>query len=326
MAEPHSDRPLRGTQLLVEHMSTVFRRPALVLIEIGWRWLFGIPLLLVCGGEAQRILAAFPLEASGFNSIDAQNPWVAATQIANVWNYYEPHVAAVLLWLLPAAALTWVVISGVGRAALLRCFGPSGKARPPFRPATMMMLQAVWLCLFALVLWGWFRSIEWVAATHITVVGEPDLIGFAIWAIVLSLGFFTLWALVSWPAAIAPLLALQEGCSALSALGRSLRLGRAFTGKLAEINLVMGIVKLALIVLAIVFSAAPLPFGDALGTSALHGVWAGAVVFFLVANDYFHVVRLEAFQEFWKVYRGHGLSGALRGLTRPSDARRASTE
>ena len=52
---------------------------------------------------------------------------------------------------------------------------------------------------------------------------------------------------------------------------------KQFTGKLVEINLVMGIVKLALIVLAMVLSAAPLPFSDQLGADALHWVDALAV-------------------------------------------------
>jgi hypothetical protein len=76
------------------------------------------------------------------------------------------------------------------------------------------------------------------------------------------------------------------------------------TAKLVEINLVMGIVKLALIVLAMVLSAAPLPFSDQLGTGALHVVWTVAAIFFLIASDYFQVVRLKGFVEFWKMYRG----------------------
>jgi hypothetical protein len=88
-------------------------------------------------------------------------------------------------------------------------------------------------------------------------------------------GILHAWALVSWALSIAPLLMLLEGRSAHSALGQSLRLGKTFTGKLVEINLVMGIVKLALIVLAMVLSAAPLPFSDQLGPDALH--WIGAV-------------------------------------------------
>ena len=82
MAAASASAPVRGTQLLVEHMGEVFRRPSLIAIEVGWRWLFGIPFLLVCWQQAQQILAAFPLESSGFNSLDTQNPWVAAVQLA----------------------------------------------------------------------------------------------------------------------------------------------------------------------------------------------------------------------------------------------------
>jgi hypothetical protein len=124
------------------------------------------------------------------------------------------------------------------------------------------------------------------------------------WTIFLALGFFTAFALISWAFEIAPLLMVLEGRSALSSLGESLRLGKAFTGKLVEINLVMGIVKLALAVVAMVLSAAPLPFSDQIGPGAMHGIYAVATIFYLVASDYFQVVRLKGFQEFWKMYRG----------------------
>ena len=84
----------------------------------------------------------------------------------------------------------------------------------------------------------------------------------------------------------------------------SFALGKTFTGKLMEINLVMGIVNLMLIVLAMVFSAAPLPFSDQLGSDTLRMVVYGATVFYLVGNDYFQVVRLKSFVEFWRTFRG----------------------
>jgi len=61
---------------------------------------------------------------------------------------------------------------------------------------------------------------------------------------------------------------------------------------------------LALIVLAMVFSAAPLPFSDELGGDALHVVWGASLVFYLVANDYFQIVRIKGLVEFWKMFRG----------------------
>jgi hypothetical protein len=299
MPELQATGPVRGTQLLVEHMGDVFRRPSLIAIEVAWRWLFGIPFLLVCWQQAQQILAAYPVDSSAFASLDTQNPWVAAAQISSGISFYEPHVLAVLHWLLPTAAMIWIVVSGVGRGLLLKRMDP----RMRLRPFITMVTQGVWLGLFALAVWGWLRSMQWVAATHINVTGEPDLVGYFIWAIFLSLGFFTAFALSSWPLSIAPLLVQRESRSLASALIESLRLGKPFTGKLIEINLVLGIVKLALIVVAMVFSAAPLPFSDELGEGAMHVVAAASLVFYFVANDFFQVVRIKAFLVFWETFR-----------------------
>jgi len=224
-------------------------------------------------------------------------------QVNAAWVLYQPHVFAILRWLLPLAALAWVVVSGLGRGLILSRMRLNEDAERGPRLVAVIFLQAAWLALWAVVTLGWFRSVAWVAAAHIMPNAEPDLVGYSIWVIFLSLGFFALWALASWALSIAPLLMLLEERSALSSLGESFRLGRAFTGKLVEINMVMGIVKLALIVLAMVLSAAPLPFSDELGPEAMHTVWAIAAVFYLIANDYFQVVRLKGFAEFWKMFR-----------------------
>jgi hypothetical protein len=244
---------------------------------------------------------------------------VAAVQLAHAEALYRPHVLAILSWLVPVAGVAWVVVSGLGRSVVLRRLDSDSESRVPFRPLQMMVLQAAWLAVLAVTFWGWFCSIGWVADTHIPAFGEPDLIGFSIWLIFLSLAFFTGWALVSWPLSIAPLLMLREKRSPIGALLESLRLGKSFTGKLVEINLVMGIVRLALIVLAMVFSAAPLPFSDELGGDALHVVWAASLVFYLVANDYFQVVRLKGLMEFWKMFRA--TCGGADGTCGAADAR-----
>jgi len=292
--------PLRGTQSLVGQMGWVTDRPSLIALEVLWRWLFGIPFLVICWLRVQGMLGKAELDSSGITSIDLQNPWVAATQVAHTWSLYRPVLMDALAWVLPTAALAWVVISGLGRSLVLKRIEP----QLPFRPLRIMVLQAAWLALFCATWWGWLASMHWVAATHITSGAEPDLVGYFIWLIFLSLAFFTAWALLSWPLAIAPLLCLLEDEeSALSALGTSFHLGKQFTGKLVEINMVMGIVKLALIVLAMVLSAAPLPFSDELGADTLHYVSALAVLFYFVASDYFQVVRLKGFVEFWRMFR-----------------------
>ena len=56
------------------------------------------------------------------------------------------------------------------------------------------------------------------------------------------------------------------------------------------------------IVLALVFSAIPLPFeADMTGTS-LYAWWALVTVLYLIACDFFQVARLAAFVQFWRLY------------------------
>jgi hypothetical protein len=283
-------------------MGWMLRHPAVVAVEVGWRWLFGIPFLLVCWTRFQHVLTILSPEESGLTSLNAQNPWMAAGELSRAWWQYRPLLAHELRSIVPIAAIAWILISAFGRNLALKIAVPQPRIR--FRPAAMLVLQTAWLIVFGGICWGWFRSIGWVAASHFRGASEPDLIGFAIWLIFLSLGFFTIWALLGWIVSVAPVLMLLEECSAPSALRLTFRLGRPFTSELFEIGMVMGIVNLALIVVAMVLSAAPLPFSDVLGGGALHVVWAGAVVFYLIAHDYFQIVRLKCFVQFWKIFRG----------------------
>ena len=292
--------PTRGTQLLAGHMSWAVRRPGLVALEVGWRWAAGIPLLMVAWDQAQQIQRLASANPAAPDFIDFDNPWTAAQQLASAWAVYQPPAYAVLSWLIPAAAMAWAVASGVGRNLLLTQMEPQLK----MRAAASTALHAAHVLLLGLVLGGWYASISGVASAHLSAAGEPDLVGCSAWVIFLSLGFFVLWALVSWPVGIAPVVMMLEECSPWQALRRSFRLGKVFTGKLIEINLVMGIANLALLVVAMVLSAAPLPFSDQLGPEAMRIVLGGAVLFYLVASDYFQVVRLKSFVEFWWIFKG----------------------
>lgn len=292
--------PVRATQSAVGQMGWVFARPSLTALEVAWRWIFGAPVLLVCWIQGQGILARLPPQSTGLDKVDLQDPWLSAVLLADAWDLYRPHVVHVLVWLGPLAAVAWIVISALGRNLVMRRLEPG----LPFRPFSMIALQAAWLAALILTCWTWFRSIGWAAARHIGNGAEPDLVGYTVWVIVFTLGFFTLWALISWAVAIAPMLVLLERRTAFSALRQSLRLGKPFTSKLVEINLVMGIVKLALLVLAMVFSSVLIPFAEQIGAGTLHVEWIVVSIFYFVASDYFQVVRLKGFIEFWHTFRG----------------------
>jgi hypothetical protein len=103
------------------------------------------------------------------------------------------------------------------------------------------------------------------------------------------------WAIFSWFLQLAPLLAMREDLGALASLRAALGSSRELRGKLIEINLVMNIVRIALLVLAMVFSATPLPFASVESQAFLQWWWVGVGLVYLAFSDYFHVVRAAAY-------------------------------
>jgi hypothetical protein len=277
-------------------LAACWRRPDLLLIEVGWRWTFGIPAIALLLYEGMRVLRPLPLSDTGILNLSLQNPPEAAQQLAAAIALVTHPVLDAGRWIVPLLAVAWSIASGLGRSLLFKRMD----RETHFEPVTLMLLQLLRFLALAAACAAWWFGLRWAA--NLTLGGaEPNLIGYSAWAICLSLGAFTVWALVSWIFFIAPLVAMLEGRGVTGSLARSFRLGK-LTGKLVEVNLVLGIVKLALIVLAMVFSAIPLPFAASMTGPPLYLWWALVTLFYLVVSDFFQVARLAVFVEFWSRY------------------------
>ncbi len=304
--------PARSTQSFVGTLSACRRRPWLTGLEVLWRWVFGIPALWIVGTKLKESLLAatdgtldpakLGLDKALLNDpVGAltADPMGAAGKLTAAVGLVLPGVLQVGVWLAPLLLVVWVIVSSLGRTAVLRRADPALHARP----LTMMVLQAFRIAVLAALFVVWFRLMAW--SSHVAVSGpiavgaEPNLVGFCALVIVLSLGMFIAWSTVSWWFGMAPLLAMLNGTGVVASLRNAGRL-RGLRGELVEINLVMGIVKIALIVLAMVFSATPLPFQTVTTPEFLAWWWAGVAVLYLIGSDFFHVARLVAYLTLWR--------------------------
>ena len=175
-----------------------------------------------------------------------------------------------------------------------------------------ILLQLLRISALVAVCVGWYRAIGWAAEATLR-SGAPNLVGWSAWVICLTFGIFVLWALLSWIFSIAPLLAMLEGTGVFRSLAHSLRLG-PLTSKLVEVNLVLGTVRLALIVLAMVFSAIPLPFEADMRVLRSTLWWAMVTLLYLVASDFFQVARLRLCPVLAALSSRQGRAKALRIL------------
>jgi len=301
MPQPHpaeivrAGAEVRGTQSFVHVMSSVWKRPSLTALEVLWRWAIGVPSLWIIATYAWRIwLGATGGTADparlGLAHITVTEPFAAAQSIAFAGSQLLPPVLHTARWMVPLLLTAWVVVAAVGRTMVLRRMDPS---LPP-RRAALLILGALRIAFLAATFALWLRTVLWASA--ITITGptargdEPNLVLYFTLIIAATLFIFIAWALTNWVLSIAPMLATLQNLSAWGALRAATRLG-PMRGKLIEINLVMGIVKVALIVLALVFSSTPLPFESYTTAGFLHMWWAGVTLLYLLFSDYFHVVR-----------------------------------
>ncbi|MEO6802181.1 MAG: hypothetical protein ABI197_02930 [Granulicella sp.] len=298
-ALPVPDTPGRVTQTFVGTLSWCWKRPDLTGLEVMWRWIYGVPALLLLRYEALQILLATPLDYADLKQMTLLDPMKSSATLAQAMLVLTPQVEAVAVWLAPLLLVSWVVISSLGRTVVLRRID----RRLHAKPFTLMMLQTVRMAALCLSFLVWFLCLQ--GAARMTVTGplaagqEPSLVPYFAMAIVSTLGLFSLWAVASWGFSMAPLLAMLRGWGASRSLASSFRLG-PLKIKLVEVNLVMGIVKIVLIVLTMVFSACPLPF-EAVATQTFLTIWwAIVLVLYLIVSDFFHVARLVAYLELWR--------------------------
>ena len=307
---------VRGTQSFVATLSSCWQRPSLTLLEVAWRWSFGIPALMLVFVKLHGVLRAATAETMdpGRLGLDpvllndpvgalSADPMGAAGKFAHAIGLVLPGIEHIAVWLLPLLLIGWVVQSSVGRTIVLR------RAEPGMhlRVGTLMMLQAIRLTALTAVWAVWFALLGWSSRAAVVEPiarhGEPNLVLYCGMVIVFSLVIYTAWALVNWVLAIAPLLSMLGDLSFLASLRAAMQAGPV-RGKLAEINLVLGIVRIMLIVLAMTFSATPLPFQSVATQSFLVWWWCGVGVLYLLASDFFHVARMIGYLDLWRAFAG----------------------
>jgi hypothetical protein len=282
-------------------MTAVWTRPSLAGLEIAWRWLVGVVVLYVAAVALGSHGIDVKLDVAGLQNLSAFQPVAAIASLHEFADSILVYTVPMLRWIVPSVIVLWLVVAAAGRTVVLRRLDRTLKPRR----LSMFVLGMLRAGLLAMVwgLWVWCVGV----AVRVSITGpasrgaEPSIVLFFAMLIVGTLVLYVSWGAVSWPFYLAPLLAMQLGLGPGGALKAAFR-SRAVRGKLIEINMVMNIVRIALIVLAMVFSASPLPFSSVETQTFLNCWWGGVGLVYLGMSDYFHVMRSAAYLSLWRAY------------------------
>jgi hypothetical protein len=304
--------PIRGTQSFLYVLRYCRQHPSLLSLELLWRWLFGIPYCYLLYLQFSRIYLdnAQAIAKTGIWQASIIYPEKAAVILANLYDVLAPPIFHLLIWIIPFGMIVWAVFSGIGRNTVLRRYDKS----LPRRWGTLIVLQLLRVLFYAAAILFWFASVRWSAKVALW-DASGSIVEYCTLVIVFSLGTFAAWALVSWILSIAPILVLLEGRGVVSALARSFRLG-PLTAKLIEINMIMGLIKLAMSVLALVWSAIPLPFEAVVQGNSLYAWWITGSILYCILSNFFQVARLTAFVEFTRAFNEPKAASSLSAVAK----------
>lgn len=294
----HAHGNVRGTQSFVRIMAAIFKRPGLVAIEIAWRLVAWLPSLVLTGIALRALGMDIHFGSYAGSTPTAPFGWEALRSWFDILMHGGFIVGFQYKALLVSLALVlgWAVLCGFVRSIILRRLEPQLSAN--LKAAISLTILRVLAFLIFVGAWLWMLAMLWFG---MVLRQDPSYVPAFALAVIGTLILFMLWSVVSWIFPLATTLAMLQRLSLAQSLRAAWHSGR-LRSKLIEINLVMGIVKVCLLVLAMVFSACPLPFSNVATQQFLNWWWFGCFLFWVVSSDYFHVVRVAAVLRLTQAY------------------------
>ena len=278
-----------STNVLRQGFSEVLRDPALLLIEIGWRWTFGAIAILVVWASAFFLLSSIAFAPHRLESLTALTAWQLAQTLASS----IASGTAVLFWLVAVTsfvlAVCWTTLSAVGRYATLArgALAPGASLRTCFAISGARALVTL-AAILAWIISGLFAGMVGAASS-----ASRDLpisaVSLAILLPVLVL-IVGLWSSSNWYLSLAPLFPEPRWRQLIADGWKFVRSGR---DQVLEISMATGILRAALFVVALLLSVAV----SAVITNPrvlLANLVAISLLYFLIA-DFIYVARLVAY-------------------------------
>lgn len=278
-----------------EGFRVVRTSPALLGMELLWRWSFGLGLLALTVVAYAHLRPA--LMASGGETLNLQDPVAFAESATNLIVPLLPLLAKTAAQVFSAAAVLWAAISALGRGVITRevvgrLAKEQGAVVAPDAPrwASFALLQSARVVMLLILAIGYLSG----AFLSALVGGGQNVFATALIVFSLLVLSGVVWSYVNWVLSLAPLFVVRDGMSALDATVEAVDFIRRHRSQLRTIALrnssLRGLAAV-LITLAGVVTA---------GVSGLP-VWTNTVLLaletlaYLIVSDVFLLARLVAY-------------------------------
>ncbi len=285
---------------LASGFRAVLRDPKLLLIEVAWRWLFGLTagaLLLFGWHHAAGTVPLSRVDHNALASHDAFRMAQAALNILTAIGRQPAKLAAVVLL---AVSLLWIFLAALGRTLTMRGLvnlfglfteGPGGVA------IRQISLRAMLALHFWRILLAWPALAAMVAgvlyASRVANRGpQPDYFMYYAVAIPMMAGAAIFWLIVNWYLSAAAAWVGRQGAGAVMATRMTIGFASARKGDMGGLNAMFILIRFGALLVAFVLCV--LPAG--LVSSAGYTFWVISIsLLYFVFADLVCLARLASY-------------------------------
>jgi hypothetical protein len=263
----------------------VGRDPALLLIEILWRWCFGAVVLSLLW--MFLISPAPAVFRDGCSGCGGNDPLAIAGQL-KFWLAVRGHQRLPLVvTLLVAGSALWTLLGASGRTLTLNRLEPGG-----VRFGSIVALQSFRAVFFWLA--GAALTATLALEARITGGEKPDLFLYSalgVWTVIL---IGVLWAVVNWHLSLAAVCCAKNACGFARSIRQAVGLARSHSGDLIGVSMVFALWRM--VVLAIAFVLCFLPSFAMRTSPRAYFAWSIVVVLaYLAASDLLYISRMAGY-------------------------------
>jgi hypothetical protein len=289
--------------------------PALLAMELLWRWSFGLALLALSFMAYARLRQAVFLSDADELALSGQDPLAVASAAAGLIGEALPLLLRLLAQVFTVAAVVWIAAAGLGRGIITRMIVRSfasgyGVSVAPDAPrwrvfATLKFARVLMLLILAI---GYLGGVLIAAFVN---PREQNLLVSALIVFASLAAASVLWSYVNWVLSLAPVFVVRDGLGVLDSVVAAIAFIRRNHSRLTAIaiwNSTWRGLSATGISIAAVFSVV---LHGALPAWAVTALLVLETLLYLVVSDTFLLARLAAYASV--AVRELALSQALPG-------------
>lgn len=282
---------MKASTAVRESVRAVLHRPALIAVEIAWRWTLGLTSFLFLWALARWFLQHTPVAQQDLGSLHTFDLQVARLALQDILEHAGGRILFLTILSIFGLGVLWTLFAGAGRTLTLRMIAARAVGFPVVALSQGLRAAVTVGCIILFFAWMWFSA--WLSVPNPEAEPRWGLYILLVLLDVIATGI--LWGIANWVFWLASIAAAMHDRflgSTSSALASARRLSRAPDH--LDLEIAFGVLRTLLFVVVFVVSLIPTAFVSITGGALPKILLVAITLAYLAMADVLQIARVVA--------------------------------